>query len=575
MELKEYLTPLRRWWWLILAATILAAGSSYFDASRQPNQYQSTTTLMIGRAIEDPNPTNNTFFMGQQLAQTYADMARRQRVQDATKNALGLTWLPSYTARAVPNNQLIEITVTDTNPQRAQAVANELARQLILQSPTAPEQEEAARQEFITRQLAALEINIEQTQTELEEKQAEINTLQSARQIADTQNQIDSLQARLNTLQSNYGALLSNTQRGAINTLNVLEEASLPTQPVGANLWQTILLAAAIGFVLAAGAAYLMEYIDDTIKTPDNIKRLVDLPTLAGITRIKTDHDPDKLVLLKQPRAPIAEAFRSLRTAIQFSSIDRPNQATILVTSSNPMEGKSMNASNLALAIAQAGHSVILVDADLRRPRLHKYFELANNQGLTNLLLALDLETPLDVAYQQIEQMVQPSPLPELKILTSGPIPPNPSEILGSGKMQAALDVMQAHFDFVIIDSPPVLAVTDAVVLSTRVDSVLLLVEANRTRRGQLIRSVERLREVNANLIGTILNRLEAGSEGYGYYYYYQNNYYGPAESAPIQSGSRWPAFFSRVANGHANGNINGQDAAKKRTEKPLEEEKE
>jgi polysaccharide biosynthesis transport protein len=549
MELKDYLTPLRRWWWLIVAATLLAAGSSYYDASRQPPQYQSTTTLMIGRAIEDPNPTNNTFFMGQQLAQTYADMARRQRVQQAVKDALGLTWLPSYTARAVPNNQLIEITVTDTSPERAQAVANELARQLIMQSPTAPEQQEAVRQEFINRQLAALEINIEQTQAEIEEKQAEINTLQSARQIADMQNQIDALQATLNTLRGNYGTLLANTQRGAINTLAVIEEASLPTTPVGANLWQTVLLAAAIGFILASGTAYLIVYIDDTIKTPDDIKRLVDLPTLAGIIRVKGKTDMDKLVLLKEPRAPVSEAFRSMRTAIQFSSIDQPDRATILITSSNPMEGKSMNASNLALAMAQAGYRVALVDADLRRPRLHKYFELPNGQGLTSFLLALNLESPLETAREQVAQVLCDTPVAGLKVMTSGPVPPNPSEMLGSVKMQAALDLLQELFDFVILDSPPALAVTDAVVLATRVDSVILLVEANRTRRGQLVHSVERLQNVKAKLIGTVLNRLEPGSEGYEYYYYYQSGYYGSDQSPPPDE--KW-ATLGRFSNGKA-----------------------
>lgn len=551
MELKDYLLPLRRWWWLVLAATLLAAISSYWDARRQPPQYQSTTTLMIGRAIEDPNPNNNTFWLSQQLAQTYADIARRQQVQQATMAALGLTWLPPYTARAVPNNHLIEITVTDTSPERAQAVANQLARQLILQSPTAPEQDEVDRQEFINRQLAALELNIEQAQDEIQTKEEELVTLQSARQIADTQNQIALLQTRLDTFRSSYGTLLANTQRGATNTLSVIEVAPLPTRPVSGSIWQTVLLAAAIGFVLAAGATYLMDYIDDTIKTPDDIKRLVDLPTLAGIIRVKADNEEDKLVVLKQPRAPVAEAFRSMRTAIQFSSVDQPDRATILITSSNPVEGKSMNASNLALAIAQAGHKVVLVDADLRRPRLHKYFNLPNRHGLTGLLLSLNLEAPVEAAQEKVRQTLQDTAVAELKVLTSGPIPPNPSEMLGSAKMQAALDILQEMFDFVIIDSPPALAVTDAVVLATRVDSVVLLVEAKRTQRGQLLRSVERLRSVKANLIGVVLNRLEAGSEGYNYYYYYQNAYYEPDPEPVSLNGRR--SLLSRFTSKNGN----------------------
>jgi polysaccharide biosynthesis transport protein len=527
MELMEYLTPLRKWWWLILASTLVAAGSSFLAGRNEPVLYQSRTTLMIGRAIDDPNPTTNVFWLSQQLAQTYADIARRQPVRNATMDALGLTWLPQYTSRAVPNSQLLEITVTDSVPERAQAVANELARQLILQSPTSSQQEQGDRQQFIDQQLDDLEANIKETQAEIRARQDEIGQMFSARQIADTQAQIASLQAKLTTLQSNYAGLLANTQRGAINTLGVIEAAGLPRTPVGAGQLSNILLAAAIGFVLAAGAAYLMEYLDDTIKTPDDIDRLVELPVLAGIARIKAEKDRGKLVALEQPRSPIAEAFRVLRTGIDFSLIDTPEGASLLVTSATPSEGKSVTAANLAIVMAQAGHKTLLLDADLRRPMQHTLFELPNGRGLTSLLLNYNPNTTAaELAELLAEMDMAPVSLPELHVLTSGPLPPNPSELLGSARMKALLAALAAQYDFIVLDSPPSLAVTDAVVLSRQVSSVLLVVEANRTRRGQLKQVVQRLKEAKAHLIGVSLNRLSPGSEGYGYYYYYRHDYY-------------------------------------------------
>jgi polysaccharide biosynthesis transport protein len=538
MELMEYLTPLRKWWWLILASTLVAAGSSFLAGRNEPVLYQSRTTLMIGRAIDDPNPTTNVFWLSQQLAQTYADIARRQPVRNATMDALGLTWLPQYTSRAVPNSQLLEITVTDSVPERAQAVANELARQLILQSPTSSQQEQGDRQQFIDQQLDDLEANIKETQAEIRARQDEIGQMFSARQIADTQAQIASLQAKLATLQSNYAGLLANTQRGAINTLGVIEAAGLPRTPVGAGQLSNILLAAAIGFVLAAGAAYLMEYLDDTIKTPDDIDCLVELPVLAGIARIKPDKGQSQLVALEQPRSPIAEAFRVLRTGIDFSLIDSPDGATLLVTSATPSEGKSVTAANLAIVMAQAGHKTLLVDTDLRRPVQHKLFKLANSYGLTSLLLNYNANASAAELGALLAEMVPASPLPELHVLTSGPLPPNPSELLGSARMKALLAALAGQYDFIVFDSPPTLAVTDAVVLSRLVSSVLVVVEANRTRRGQLKQLVQRLKEAKAHLIGASLNRLSPGSEGYGYYYYYRTNYYN-AEPAVSENGHR------------------------------------
>ncbi len=529
MDLKAYLAPLKKWWWLIVASTLIAAVSSYFAVSQQAAIFQARATLLIGSAINNPNPSGNEFWLSQQLAQTYTDIAQREVIQSAVKESLGLTWLPAYTARAVPDTQLIEIIVTDSSPERAMVVANEVAKHLILQAPTNKQGGVEGREEFISEQLDELEIKIGETNDDILSKQDELAGLFSARQIADAQGQISALEAKRNTLQGNYAALLASTSQGAANSLSVIESATIPKIPIGPDVMLTVLTAAAIGFSLAVGAAYLLEYLDDTIKSPSDIQHAVHLPTLTGIA----DYEPlpgasSSLVTIAQPRTPISEAYRGLRTAVQFSNIDVPVR-TVLVTSANAEEGKSYTAANLAVVMAQAGHRVLLVDTDLRRPSQARYFAADKSYGLTgvlvNLSAAVDPGRPtLAVSYlnRGIKQTTQSG----LYFLPSGPLPPNPSELVGSTKMKSLLTVLEKSFDYIVLDSPPVLAVTDAVILSARVDAVILVASAAQTRVNQLSQAVSRLQEVNANVIGVVLNRLSVRGSEYGYDYYYRSNAY-------------------------------------------------
>lgn len=529
MELKAYIAPLRKWWWLIVAATVIAGSISYFAASRQPPVFRAQTTLLIGSAINNPNPSGNEFWLSQQLAETYTDIVQREVVRQAVMSELGLSWLPAYAARTVPNTQLIEIAVTDSNPERAMVVANELARQLILQTPTSGEQAGSAeRQAFIQRQLDELEINIDQTATEITAKQEELGTLFSARQIAVTQDEIRALEIKLDTLRDNYAALLASTSQGAVNSLSVIEPATVPQAPVGNAMIMTALMAAAIGFSLAAGAAYLLEYLDDTVKSPEDVQAAAQMPTLSGIAEYRAiEANAGPLVTMEQPRSPISEAYRALRTAVLFTNVDKRIR-TVLITSAGPSEGKSYTAANLAVVMAQAGHRVLLVDADLRRPTQHRIFKIPRGYGLTDLLVDMNASvepTELVQTFVNLNKAVVESSQPGLFVLKSGSVPPNPSEVVGSAKMKLLLQLLPTRFDFVIIDSPPTLAVTDAVILSTRMDSVLLVAKASATRRNQLKQAVQRLREVNANLSGVVLNRLTPANGEY-YFYYYEKSYY-------------------------------------------------
>jgi succinoglycan biosynthesis transport protein ExoP len=299
--------------------------------------------------------------------------------------------------------------------------------------------------------------------------------------------------------------------------LVVVEPAAEPLEPVSPRKLSNTLVAAMVGFLLVSGIVFLIEYLDDTIKTPEDVNRALGLNTLGTIGRLAKRED--ELVVAAQPFSPLAEAFRVLRTNVRFSSMDRPLQ-TLLVTSPNLAEGKSNTTANLAVAMAQAGLSVLAVDADLRRPRLHQLFDLDLHEegagesslgGLTGSLLEGCTDGRL-----------QPTQVENLRVLPSGELPPNPAEMVSSQHMQKLLHELTQQVDVVLIDSPPVLPVADATALAQAVDGVLLVLEAGKTRRQAARHAMESLRQVGANLVGVVLNAVPTHR---GSYYYYHETY--------------------------------------------------
>jgi succinoglycan biosynthesis transport protein ExoP len=515
MELSVYLIPLRRWWWLLVVSTLVAAVSSFIATRQQPPIYQAHTTLMIGRAIEDPNPNQGEFNLAQQLASTYAQIANREPVREATRKALDLNRLPDYLARALPQTQMIEIAVTDVDPLRAKVVANELANQLILRSPTAANPDDLERQKFIDDQLNTLQSQIVETQDQIANLQEQLGTLNSAQQIQDTQTQINALQSKLTTLQGNYAALLSNTQQGASNTLSVVEEAELPARPIGPNKIMSILLSAAIGLSLAAGAAYLLEYLDDTLKTPEEIAKLLGFPVIGLIGETGESGDgKHSIYVSKHPRSPIAEAYRALRANLEFAAVDRPLK-TILIASAGTDAGKSSVAANLAVVLAQGEKKVFLIDADLRKSSIHAFVGLPNEIGLSHLFR--------DGA--DVFKAVQAWEDHRIGVITGGNSPPNPAELLGSKRMDHILSRLAEKADVVVIDSPP-FVVSDAIMLAAKVDGVLVVIRPGHTRKKYTLAMMEQLSRAGARVLGVVLNRIpRRGAEYYGGFLYYSPYY--------------------------------------------------
>lgn len=231
-----------------------------------------------------------------------------------------------------------------------------------------------------------------------------------------------------------------------------------------------------------------------------------------------------KLFTLKNPKAVVSEAFRSLRTNIQFANIDKKLK-TIVVTSSSSGEGKTTIICNLAVSIAQSEKSILLIDCDLRKPRVHKTFGISNIEGLTNILMG---ERRLEDVRYKGDKDIQ-----SLSIITSGPIPPNPSELVGSHRMREFLEDMKYQFDIVLIDSPPVNIVTDSAILSTLVDGTIIVIEAGKTEIGAAVNCKESLDKVNANIIGVVINKIPVKGDSYYNYRYYQYEEYLEYEKKP------------------------------------------
>jgi capsular exopolysaccharide synthesis family protein len=473
-------------------------------------------------------------YLEQQLASYYTDIAKRDRVRNATMDALGLSWLPEYSVHPLPNSQIIEIVVNDTDPVRAQVVASELSNQLVQQAPSSSQQQsqDQGRQDFVNEQLTNLENSINETQDEIASRQEELAEINSARQIAETQQDIAFLETKLNTLQTNYAALLASSGQDADNTLTVIEEANLPTRPVGPNKGMIILLSTVIGFALAAGAAYLLNYLDDTFSSAEQITRTFHIPVVGQILEISKEKN-EKAYVSENPRSEVAEAFRTLRTNLEFSDVDKPLK-TILVTSAGINDGKTFVAVNLANILAQAGRSVILMDADLRKPSVHNYLGLPNSVGLSDIFRSSNnLSLELDSTFSEWEDS-------NINIIMGGSPPPNPAELLGSNKMGQILDNLEKRSDVVVIDGPPGL-VADSIVLSKKTDGVLLVIRHGYTHERQLRTAIEQFERANANILGVVFNQIPRSRiAATGLYPYY--NSYGISEN-----GQESRSFFDDI----------------------------
>jgi polysaccharide biosynthesis transport protein len=350
--------------------------------------------------------------------------------------------------------------------------------------------------------------------------------------------QLANMMAELETDKQMYSTYLQRQRELTLTGGDMSSNITVATparQPrlVGPQRVRNILIALLLSLGAGIGLAFLLDYLDDTLKSIEDVDRHIHLPTLALIPAPRAERrtltarsaaptngsESTALALIEEVRSPVAEAYRHLRTSLLLSSAGQPPR-TILVTSSQPSEGKTTTAVNLAVMLAQTGADVLLLDCDLRRPRVHSHFHLPNARGVTNYLSG---EAQVSSLVQEYEK------LPNLKVITSGPVPPNAAELLGSEEMRRLLHLLSENFQHIVSDSPPAISFTDASILSTMVDGVMLVVHGGRSSRAVVRRAKQQLLDVGAHIFGIVLNNVKQDSPDY-YYGGYYSNYYAPDE---------------------------------------------
>jgi capsular exopolysaccharide synthesis family protein len=365
--------------------------------------------------------------------------------------------------------------------------------------------------------------------------------------IAITQD-IETNKQYLNTLVQRQRELQV-TSSDRSNEVTIATYSRLKTTPIGPPRMRNIIIAFILSLVAGIGLAFLLDFLDDTVKSIEDVDRYIHLPALALIPASRSDRarviglpgvsppsssESTALAMIDDARSPIAESYRHLRTSLLLSSAGQPPK-TILITSSQPSEGKTTTAINTAFMLAQTGAEVLIVDCDLRRPRLHAHFQISNSRGLTNWLSG---EPDLDQILQTYDK------LPNLKLLTSGPVPPNPAELLGSDQMRKLLALLGERFGHIVIDSPPAISFTDASILSTMADGVVLVVHSGKSSRAVIRRAKQQLLDVGAHIFGVVLNNVKLETQDY-YYSGYYSSYYADGETEEKPEGTAGAAAGS------------------------------
>jgi capsular exopolysaccharide synthesis family protein len=538
-DLREYLHILKRRKLVIALTVLVVLGLALAYSLVKTPIYSASTTVLVPQqsASSAVDNQNSQLPAAPSLQRSLSDeqrFAEGDLVRQAATGALG--YRAGISVGASSTSDVLTFTARSTAKAATVAIANAFANGYI----TARRANEVAQ---YTQQVTALETSIAQLQ-------AKANALpQSNPQRAALQLSVTSLTQTVQQTQAT-AQVVSETGPTVVNA------AVVPQSPTSPHPARNGALGLLVGLILGIGLAFLVERFDDGINTREDAERATGgLPVVGLIPMVDAWRAKGAfhLALVEDPTSNVSEAYRTLRTGIQFLSIDEPRRV-IGITSSVPDEGKTTAVANLAISFARAGQRVIVVSCDLRRPRIHEFFGLSNATGLTSVLIG---QAGLSEAILPVNAE------PRLRLVPSGPVPPNPAEILSLDRVREAIETLAENSDLVLLDCPPVLPVTDALLLSRLVDGMLVLASANSTSRRDLQRTMQLLDQVHAPVLGTILNRvpIDGGyAYGYGYGYgSYSQHYKGDTGLEQLEVDIQDPSAMTRRRPSSSNGTVSIQ----------------
>jgi succinoglycan biosynthesis transport protein ExoP len=516
LELRDYVRVMRRFKWTIFITVVLCVAAALGLSYREEPKYRASariiTTPQLGEGLlnQTLGGGGNSGQTSQRAIATQIQVMSSPPVVDAVTEELGRA-PGKVDFGSVTDTEIIQIFATSTDAEEAAETANTYAEVYIDFRRNTDIDELTTAAEQLQVEIDTLNLRIAELDGELA---ANPPVIPEQGQRLPTDPRLTE-RARLDSQRTQYIAQTESIQRAITATqqggIEVLANATVPSNPINKTPVRNAAAGFALGVILGVALAFLREYLDDSIKTKEDLERASGL-TVVGLIPELPDWKNRKatpLVSMAQPRSHAAEAYRSVRTSIEFLALDHPI-SSVQVTSALAAEGKTTTLSNLAITFAKGGQRVIVLCCDLRRPRVHEFFGFDNRVGFTSVLLG---ETPLQDAIQDVSAEGLP-----LKLVASGPLPPNPAELLASNRAASVIEALHERCDLLLIDSPPVLPVTDALVLAGLVDSVLLVGDSGATTKRSLARAVELLRQVDAPMVGAVLNGVGARTE-YGYQY--------------------------------------------------------
>lgn len=500
LDLREYVTIVWRHKVLIASVTLFLTAVAIGISLAQAPSYRASSDLLLrfrpsSSLLEDVAQNRSA----ERTLNNEVRLLESRPVREAAKEAYEGTLDVESVKASVSSTDADVITVTASagDPDDAATLVNSYVKAYI----------EKRRNQRV-QELLAVGDEVRAKVSEIQKRIDELPKTGQAPQLAALQTQLTFYQQQLDEVQLSAGIVES-------GTVQVLDPAEAPAGPYAPQPERNAVIAGVLGLLLGVGLAFVREHFDDSVASKDDVDRVAAPLPVIGVIPAQSewkDRDRPRVITVMEPRSPAAEAYRTLRTSVQFRGLEEPLRL-IQVTSPSASEGKTTTLANLAVAFASSGQRVAVVCCDLRRPRVHEFFQIDNRVGFTTVMLG---EVPLSAALQPVPK------IENLWLLPSGVVPQNPAELLGTRQAANVFNALGAQFDLVLVDCPPVLPVADAAILASRMDGTLLVASAGSTTRTSLRRALEALEQVDAPLLGVVLNGVTAeGGYGYSGYYYY------------------------------------------------------